>query len=126
MEKETTDQMKKMTLNEEQDSNVDVIKKPRTNFTSNVLRRAIPNINIQDKIGSISMNKLNVLSAMRLGGGTGSYNNLDSSKITRSVNNLPKVLSLDSRMMNSILPGKTTKKKSDLQMAVTKEDGQVK
>ena len=45
----------------------DIIKKPRTNFTNNVLRRAIPNINIQDKIGSISMNKLNVLSAMRLG-----------------------------------------------------------
>ena len=49
--------------------NVDLVKKPRTNFSSNVLRRAVPNMNIQDKIGSISMNKLNVLSAMRLGGG---------------------------------------------------------
>lgn len=52
------------------DDNVDVIKKPRTNFTNVVLRRALPNINIQDKIGSISMNKLNVLSAMRLGTGS--------------------------------------------------------
>ena len=50
-------------------NDVDLVKKPRTNFSSNVLRRAIPNMNIQDKIGSISMNKLNVLSAMRLGGG---------------------------------------------------------
>jgi hypothetical protein len=28
------------------DDNVDVIKKPRTNFTNVVLRRALPNINI--------------------------------------------------------------------------------
>lgn len=53
---------------------MDVIKKPRTNFSSNVLRRAIPNMNIQDKIGSISMNKLNVLSTMRLGNDGGSAN----------------------------------------------------
>lgn len=53
-------------LNNDKDG-IDLIKKPRTNFSSNVLRRAIPNMNIQDKIGSISMNKLNVLSTMRLG-----------------------------------------------------------
>jgi hypothetical protein len=40
----------------------DVIKKPRTNFSNNVLRRAVPKINIQDKISSISSNNLNVLS----------------------------------------------------------------
>ena len=28
------------------DSDYDIIKKPRTNFTNNVLRRAIPKINI--------------------------------------------------------------------------------
>lgn len=44
----------------------DVIKKPRTNFTNNVLRRAIPKMNINDKINSISVNKLNVLSQLRL------------------------------------------------------------
>jgi hypothetical protein len=60
-------------LNTEGDG-MDVIKKPRTNFSSNVLRRAIPNMNIQDKIGSISMNKLNVLSTMRLGNDGGSAN----------------------------------------------------
>jgi len=72
------------------DADCDIIKKPRTNFTNNVLRRAIPNMNIQDKIGSISMNKLNVLSAMRLGGTAGSVNGFDSKKI-KTVNNLPKV-----------------------------------
>ena len=46
---------------------IDVIKKPRTNFSNVALRRVIPNINIQDKINSISLNKLNVLTAMRLG-----------------------------------------------------------
>lgn len=97
----------KVSLN---DADCDIIKKPRTNFTNNVLRRAIPNMNIQDKIGSISMNKLNVLSAMRLGGTAGSVNGFDSKKI-KTVNNLPKVQSLDSRMMDDILP-KTTQKKS--------------
>ena len=47
-------------------------------------------MNIQDKIGSISMNKLNVLSAMRLGNTAGSVNGIDSKKI-RTVNALPKV-----------------------------------
>ena len=84
----------------------DIIKKPRTNFTNNVLRRAIPNINIQDKIGSISMNKLNVLSAMRLGPTGGSQVSLNDSKKVKTVSNLPKVQSLDSRMMNDILPRK--------------------
>jgi hypothetical protein len=48
-------------------SEIDVVNKPRNKFTANVLRRAIPHINIQDKIGTISMNKLNVLSCLRLG-----------------------------------------------------------
>lgn len=71
------------------------------------------------------MNKLNVLSAMRLApsGGSG---NLKEKKI-RTVNNLPKVLSLDSRMMNDILPPKKKKSKasnsgiSDNQSANTKQ-----
>ena len=71
------------------------------------------------------MNKLNVLSAMRLGGGSGSHNNFDDKKI-RSVNNLPKVQSLDSRMMNNILPSKSTKKKSGLQLAVQKQEENIK
>ena len=96
----------------------DVIKKPRTNFTNNVLRRAIPNINIQDKIGSISMNKLNVLSAMRLGPTGGSQVNFGDSKKVHTVSNLPKIQSLDSRMMKDILPKK--KQSSSLQNAVEK------
>lgn len=62
----------RMNKSDMDESEYDVIMKPRTMFTSNVLRRAIPNINIQDKIGSISMNKLNVISALRLGSGKSS------------------------------------------------------
>ena len=83
----------------------DIIKKPRTNFTNNVLRRAIPKMNIQDKISSISMNKLNVLSAMRLGPTAGSSVSINV-KTIKTVSNLPKIHSLDSRMMNDILPSK--------------------
>ena len=83
----------------------DIIKKPRTNLTNNVLRRAIPKMNIQDKISSISMNKLNVLSAMRLGPTAGSSVSINV-KTIKTVSNLPKIHSLDSRMMNDILPSK--------------------
>jgi predicted HTH transcriptional regulator len=88
----------------------DVIKKPRTNFTNNVLRRAIPKVNIQDKINSISVNKLNVLSQLRLDptGGTGLA---FGTKKVRTLNSLPKMHSLDSRVMNDILPAKKSKKK---------------
>jgi hypothetical protein len=51
---------------------LDVIKKPTNNFTSSVLRRAIPKLNVKEKIGTLSMNKLAVLSAMRLNNQTGS------------------------------------------------------
>ena len=51
------------------------------------------------------MNKLNVLSAMRLGQG-GSHHNLADAKKIRTANNLPKIQSLDSSMMGDILPKK--------------------
>ncbi len=74
------------------DIDYDIIKKPRTNFTNNALRRAIPNINIQDKIGSISMNKLNVLSAMRLGPTDGGNQNKNvSQKKVHTLSNIPKI-----------------------------------
>jgi hypothetical protein len=92
--------MNKMSVSGAQDD-FDIIRKPRTNFTNNVLRRAIPKMNIQDKISSISMNKLNVLSAMRLGPASSvSFND----KKIKTVSNLPKIHSLDSRMINDILP----------------------
>lgn len=81
----------------------DVIKKPRTKFTNSVLRRAVPNINLQDKIGSISMNGLNVLSALRFGGASATHLKLNEIKKIKTVHNLPKMLSLDSRMMDGIL-----------------------
>jgi len=83
----------------------DVIKKPRTNFTNNVLRRAIPKMNINDKINSISVNKLNVLSQMRLGPSSGSHIEFGGKKI-KTLNALPKVLSLDSGAINDVLPSK--------------------
>ena len=43
---------------------MDIIRKPRTNFSNSVLRTVVPNLNIQEKLSSISMNKLNVLSKL--------------------------------------------------------------
>lgn len=65
-------------------------------------------MNIQDKISSISMNKLNVLSAMRLGPTSGSSMSFKDNQI-KTVGNLPKIHSLDSRMLNDILPAKKVK-----------------
>jgi len=45
---------------------VDYIKKPRTMYSSNALRRVQPNLNIQDKKNSLSVMKLKVFTAMRL------------------------------------------------------------
>jgi hypothetical protein len=112
MEKDDiTSSLNKMNLNSASDD-FDIIKKPRTNFTNNVLRRAIPKMNIQDKISSISMNKLNVLSAMRLGPTAGSSVSFNDNKI-KTVGNLPKIHSLDSRMMGDILPDKKKDKKEE-------------
>ena len=85
-----------------------MIKKPRTKFTTNVLRRAIPDLNIQDKIGSISLNKLNVLSAMRLGPTAGSETQINSSttKKVKTVMNLPRMLSIDQGGLDNILAPK--------------------
>jgi hypothetical protein len=47
-------------------SAVEVIKKPRTNYSNTVLRRAVPNVNIQLKKESITMVKLKVLTALKL------------------------------------------------------------
>jgi hypothetical protein len=42
--------------------------KPRTNYSSNVLRRALPpGVNIQHKKDSITMVKLKVLTSLKLG-----------------------------------------------------------
>ena len=51
------------------------------------------------------MNKLNVLSAMRLGPTSGSSVSINV-KTIKTVSNLPKIHSLDSRMLNDILPSK--------------------
>lgn len=46
----------------------DFIMKPRTNYSSNVLRRALPpGVNIQHKKDSITMVKLKVLTSLKLG-----------------------------------------------------------
>ena len=47
-------------------SQVDIIKKPRTNYSSTVLRRAVPNVNIQLKKESITMVRLKVLTVLNL------------------------------------------------------------
>jgi hypothetical protein len=66
------------------------------------------------------MNKLNVLSALRLGPTTGSSVSFNDNKI-KTVGNLPKIHSLDSRMLNDIVPA--TKKK--VKKEVERQTGQI-
>lgn len=81
------------------DDNFDVIVKPRTNYSSNVLRRVIPNFNKQDKVNTISLNKLNVLSQLRL------ENTNPQGKVQKvfTVSAMPKVKSLDSKGIKQML-----------------------
>lgn len=93
----------------------DLIQKPRTKFTSNVLRRAIPHLNIQDKIGTISMNNMNVLSRLGFGVGTskGAIEKKEGPKKIYSASIL-KVPSLNSGSLNNIGAGGIRKKQSGL------------
>ena len=78
----------------------DVIKKPRTQFSSNVLRRAIPKMNAQDKVSTMSMNGLNMLSALRLNDPMKSNASISNPKAVFSVSCLPRMISLDSKAIN--------------------------
>ena len=60
------------------------------------------------------MNKLNVLSAMRLGSTSGSQVHFNEKKI-RTVSNLPKIHSLDSGAINNILKSKKKLSNSGLE-----------
>ena len=70
------------------DSRIDVIKKPRTLYSKSVLRMAVPNVNIQQKKESITMNKLRVLTFL---------NPTDRDEMNRkvkTVDNIPKILTI--------------------------------
>jgi hypothetical protein len=69
-------------------STLDVIKKPRTNYSKNVLRRAVPNVNIQEKKESITMSKLKVLTMLKL------QKSDDTSRKVKTVDNIPKILTI--------------------------------
>ena len=67
---------------------LDVITKPRTNYSSQILRRAVPNINIQSKRESITMAKLKVLSYLK-------FNMGDSApRKVKTVQQIPKILTI--------------------------------
>jgi TFIIF-interacting CTD phosphatase-like protein len=70
---------------------VDVIRKPRTTYSSNVLRRAVPNVNIQLKKESITMVKLKVLTLLKL------PKEDEASRRVKTVDNIPKILSFVSQ-----------------------------
>ncbi len=46
-------------------SHLDIIKKPRTNYSKNVLRMAVPNVDVAKKIESISMSKIKMNTMLR-------------------------------------------------------------
>lgn len=64
-----------------------MVKKPRTTYSSNVLRRAVPNVNIQLKKESITMVKLKVLTILKL------PKEDQASRRVKTVDNIPKILS---------------------------------
>ena len=66
---------------------VDVIKKPRTTYSNNVLRRAVPNVNIQLKKESITMIKLKVLTILKI------PKEEDVNRRVKTVDIIPKILS---------------------------------
>lgn len=75
-------------------------------------------MNVEDKIGSISQNNLNVLTAMRLGASGGSAH-FENKKI-KTVSALPKVQSLDARMISKLI------RKSSKLDGIEEERGTVK
>ena len=81
---------------------MDVIAKPRTMFTSNALQRVTKHVDLASKIQTISLNKVNVVSRLNLSTSQG----LIFDKKIRTVDKLPKVMSLDSRMIDRELPSK--------------------
>ena len=50
----------------EETADLDIVRKPRTNYSSHILVRALPNLNVRKKIETITMMNLKVLSSMRL------------------------------------------------------------
>ena len=81
---------------------LDVITKPRTMFTSNALQRVTKHVDLASKIQTISWNKVNVVSRLNLSTSQGLF----FDKKIRTVDRLPKVMSLDSRMIDRELPTK--------------------
>ena len=81
---------------------LDEIKKPRTQFSSNALQRVTKNVDLASKIQTISLNKVNVVSRLNLSTSQGLFYD----KKIRTVERLPKVMSLDSRMIDKELPSK--------------------
>jgi|HubBroStandDraft_1064217.scaffolds.fasta_scaffold2411189_1 hypothetical protein len=49
-------------------STVDVIKKPRTEYSKKILRRVVPNFDISKKIESISMSRIKMLTYLNFNG----------------------------------------------------------
>jgi len=66
---------------------MEVVKKPRTNYSSTVLRRAVPNVNIQMKKESITMIRLKVLTVLNLS------KDEQLARKVKTVDNIPKILS---------------------------------
>ena len=79
-----------------QQAELDIIRKPRTNFSSKVLRKVVPNMNVMNRVASISMNKLNIMSSLNL------YCGPSDDKIVKihTVQEIPKMHSMDPGMMD--------------------------
>jgi len=76
-------------------------------FSSNALQRVTKHVDLASKIQTISLNKVNIVSRLNLSTSQG----LIMDKKIRTVDKLPKVMSLDSRMIEKELPSKKLQKK---------------
>lgn len=80
----------------------DIITKPRTKFSSNALSRVTKHVDLATKIQTISLNKVNVVSRLNLSQSQG----IIFDKKIRTVNRLPKVMTLDSQGFDNKLASK--------------------
>ena len=88
------------------DSTLDIIKKPRVNYSNTILRRTQPaNVDILKKMQSITMAKLRVFTFLHL-----KKEGEEHFRKVRTVDNIPKIL--------TIISGKKQRKKSSNQVAM--------
>ena len=72
-------------------TDIDLINKPRTKFSANALSRVTKHVDLANKIKTISLNNVNVVSRLNLSQSQG----VIFDKKVRTVSKLPKIMTMD-------------------------------